>query len=659
MRRTVFLVLLDTVLLLSVASLLPRGARTQVPGEPVVAPVMDASQYTLGELVEGNVPLSRFGPDVLPDAPEGITAEGIPVPEGYSVDFRSYPSPEEVNAFLEELEADYPELVEVYEIGTSWQGRAIHAVRVANEAAPRDPADRPAMYIDGQHHAREMIGNQTALYTLWWLVNFYGEDPLVTYLVDTRAVYFVPSVNVDGNHIVLNDYQDMRRTANPACCDDDLNAENEPVPDGQFDEDYSVGFGYGADEVFLYHFDQEWADQHPGNPFQRGWWEHQERDREHVGRFTGALGGTRELIPRFDMDGDGLQDEDEIGGVDANRNYDSHWETGDNNTGWATYHGPEVFSEPETRAVRDFLAGTAHLATGLSYHSGVDVNLHPWGWSRDAELPDARTFELLSRKASELTEVNGFPGSPHTWTARGLYPGSGSTMDYLYEKRGIYAWSPEVYGGSMMTRIERLGATGTFTVGQSVGFGFNPPPDTIPATTDRWNRWALYLLAATPNIELNSIAVQGDDLVITLGNDGILAVDVTLSLDGAAGERLGGDAGATRNLRGIQNRWVFPLEAVAREGNRLTATAELRIGTVPHEVETAEWVFTITGDGVRLDEGEAVPFRQLGTHFGGWWADEKWDEPGRYHRPPGQPIRVAPPVYFPLLARDRVAPPSG
>lgn len=641
MRRIVAVAFATAVLLAGALVLPPPNAQTQAPVEPVAAPRLDASPYTLWDLVEGDAPLELLPPDTLPAAPAGVTAEGIPAPEGYSVDFRHYPSPEEINDFLGELETGYPDLIELYDIGTSWQGRPIRAARVTTEKAAGDPADRPAMYIDGQHHARELISNQVALYSLWSLTHFCGRDPLATYLLNTRALYVVPSVNPDGNHIALTDYQGMRRTANPSCCDDDLGDAGAPEPDGRFDEDYSVGFGYGTDELFRYHFDQEWADLYPDNPFRSGWTEHQVEDPESLGRFTGALGGQRQPIPRGDMDGDGRQDEDEIGGVDANRNYDAHWVSGNPSSWEDTYRGPAVWSEPETRAVRDFVTARPHLAVALSYHSGVDVLLHPWGWSAEAALPDAEMFELLSAKGSQLTEANGFPGSRHTWTGRGLYPGSGSTMDYLYEQRGIFAWSPEVYGSSMLSRIERLGTTGTFSVGQSIGVAFNPPPDAILASTDRWHRWALYLLAATPNVELNAISVEGSSLVAVLGNDGILPVDVTLSLDAAGGGRLGGDAAATQRLQGHRARWTFPLAAVARTDNHLTVTATLPVGTLPHEVETGEWVFTISKDGVRLEEGVAVPFVPLGEWVGGWWSDPRW---ANYRPPRDEAIPATPPV---------------
>ena len=61
-------------------------------------------------------------------------------------------------------------------------------------------------------------------------------------------------------------------------------------------------------------------------------------------------------------------------------------------------------------------------------------------------------------------------------------------------------------------------------------------------------------------------------------------------------------------------------------------------------MEAAEWAFEVTGAELRLIEGRLQPFVDLGAPFGGWWAPEAFDEPGKYHRPSNQPIPVTPPA---------------
>lgn len=602
-------------LLLALAVTAPRLARTETTPEPVRFDPVGLDDYTLGEFVEGDAPVEFLAPDVAgalaPAQAPGDPIE-LPAPEGYALGFDHYATPTQIEAFLRQLEADYPNLVEVYEIGRSWEDRPIMAARVTNEALA-GLEGRPMMYTDSQHHARELISMEVSLYTLWWLVDSYGTDPLASYLVDTRISFFVPSVNVDGNLRVLNDNQTWRKTANPTCCDDDA--------DGAIDEDPPIGFGYGTFNLDRYTFDQEWADANPDDPFAQGWRSHLIGQAERLGAYTGALGGPQLVIPRGDRDGDGTAWEDPIGGTDPNRNYDFHWEQGDQDIRAETYRGPAPFSEPETDAVRDFVAELDHLATGISYHSGTDLILHPWGYSVEAGLPDEPWFEIMGEKGSELTEVYGFRGSTHVWTARGLYGAFGSTMDWLYGTRGTVAFSPEVYGGSGRALMQRVGTTGAYSVGNAIGFNFNPRPEDILPSVDRWRRFGVYLLAATPNIELNDARVVDGQLQLTVGNDGLLPVEVTLEVSGAGDAAPMTTTGIT--LTASSDAWSFPIDGLTPQANRLMARAVSHSGGLAHEVEIAEWSFDLDPDGtVRLTQGELVPFVDLGAYFGGWRAGD-------------------------------------
>ncbi len=619
---------------------------------------------SIGDILEGDAPWPVGAPDALPTAAverraEAAAADALPQPEGYALGFDHYATPAQIVDFLRQLEGDYPDLVELTTIGTSWEGRPIVAVRVTNERLPQPVADRPAMVVDGQHHARELVSAAVPLHTIWTLLAGYGRDPVSTYLVDSRVFYAVPSVNVDGNHRALVDDQAWRKTANPTCCDDD--------GDGAVDEDGTLGFGYGAFGVDRWTFDDDWAAAHPDNPFVDDWRAHVVgRPELGLGRFRGAFGGPARALPWVDADGDGAYEEDAIGGVDANRNYDVLWERGDGRVDSEIYHGPSAFSEPETRAMRDFLTGIDRLAVAVSYHSGIDLILHPWGYSTSAPLPDAATYELLGAKGSALTEVHGYPGSPHVWTARGLYSAYGSTLDWVYRERGAFAFAPEVYGGDDTLFIERIGASGAFTVASSIGAAFNPPPDRLLPALDRWTRFATYLLAATPNVELLGAARDGADVVLTIGNDGVLPVDVAVAVHGGtAGDgsplfarstpvRLSADQAAVR----------VPLAALAgHDAVTLTLRARLVVGTAPHDVEVARWRLAIDDrDGVRVTDGRVAPFRDLGAPFGGWWADARFH--GRdYTCRPGAPacpprLEITPPPSPTAGPTQSPAPPS-
>ena len=56
----------------------------------------------------------------------------------------------------------------------------------------------PEVMYDGLIHGREAISHQQLLYFMKYLCENYGSDPMVTYLVDTKELYFIPIVNPDG-----------------------------------------------------------------------------------------------------------------------------------------------------------------------------------------------------------------------------------------------------------------------------------------------------------------------------------------------------------------------------------------------------------------------------------------------------------------------------
>lgn len=69
-----------------------------------------------------------------------------------------------------------------------------------------------------------------------------------------------------------------------------------------------------------------------------------------------------------------------------------------------SYHGPSAFSEPESRAVRDFVMERRHRIKGyLAFHSFGNKILYPWGHTSDKtkDWKDLRTFADVAAGAIE------------------------------------------------------------------------------------------------------------------------------------------------------------------------------------------------------------------------------------------------------------------
>ncbi len=147
-------------------------------------------------------------------------------------------------------------------------------------------------------------------------------------------------------------------------------------------------------------------------------------------------------------------------GADLNRNYDSWWcQAGASNSPWAdTYCGPSAFSEPESRAVRDFVKARPNLKTMISYHTYAELILYPWGGKYE-DIPnqdDLRVFRTLAEGMARLTGYTAQKSSD-------LYAATGDSCDWAYAEAGIFAFTIELSpaGGGW-------GGGGTFYPGAGV-----------------------------------------------------------------------------------------------------------------------------------------------------------------------------------------------
>lgn len=113
----------------------------------------------------------------------------------------------EVVAVLDQIHAAYPSLTSAkFSIGTTGQGRTLWAMKVSDNVGTDE--NEPEVRYDAMHHAREPQSMQCTLWTMLALLERYGSDPLSTYLVNEREIWFLPCVNPDG--------YEYNRSTNPA-----------------------------------------------------------------------------------------------------------------------------------------------------------------------------------------------------------------------------------------------------------------------------------------------------------------------------------------------------------------------------------------------------------------------------------------------------------
>lgn len=133
-------------------------------------------------------------------------------------------------------------------------------------------------------------------------------------------------------------------------------------------------------------------------------------------------------------------------GVDWNRNFATGWggPGADSFSDGETYRGPSPFSEPETRALRDYTLSVPNPAFHIDYHSFSQLVLYPRGYS-DTPIPEPdlgihRT--LAEAYAGTIASVSGFDYLPIPGNE--LYIASGIATDWHYEAAGVFSFTVEL-----------------------------------------------------------------------------------------------------------------------------------------------------------------------------------------------------------------------
>ncbi|MBI3300097.1 MAG: zinc carboxypeptidase [Elusimicrobia bacterium] len=128
-------------------------------------------------------------------------------------------------------------------------------------------------------------------------------------------------------------------------------------------------------------------------------------------------------------------------GVDLNRNYDFRFGGGGSSDypGSDTYHGKSAFSEPESRAVRDFVEGLPALKMMVSFHTFSELVMYPWGGA-DEPISDGRALAAYKAMAGKVSQWNGY----RAMQSSELYVATGDTCDWAWASKGVFCLTFEL-----------------------------------------------------------------------------------------------------------------------------------------------------------------------------------------------------------------------
>ncbi len=350
----------------------------------------------------------------------------IPVPR-----FSQFYRHAELTRLLQDYAAALPGLVQLSSIGQSHEGRDIWLVTVTNSVT--GVADeKPALWIDGNIHAAELTASTACLYFLHQLATG-ADDPKIRHLLDTRTVYICPRLNPDGAELALADKPRHIRSG------------TRPYP---FDEPHVEGLtveDVDGDGRMLY---MRIPDPH--GPYKK----HPTEPRLMVAREPGEFGGRYyRLMPEGMLKNwDGLQisvNKDREG-LDLNRNFPAYWRQEFEQAG----AGPYPTSEPEVRAMVDFIVRHPNIGAAVSFHTHSGVILRPMGTQSDDDMTpeDLWMYKRLSDLGARLT---GYPAistfHDFKYHPKEIITG---TQDWVYEHLGALFWTVEIWAPNKEAGID-------------------------------------------------------------------------------------------------------------------------------------------------------------------------------------------------------------
>lgn len=520
--------------------------------------------------------------------------------------FNRYYRYDDLTELLRAYQREHPDLVEVASIGKSHEGRDIWLVTVTNKKTGQHN-EKPAFWCDGNIHASEVSASTAVLHLLNRLVTSSHTA------LDSRTFYLVPRLNPDGAEWALENPPRIIRSS------------TRPYP---FEEDDPYGLERqdvdGDGRILSIRIKDS-----------NGPWKIAEEDaRLMKRRDPGETGGTYyRLMPEglfHNFDGVTMKSRTIKEGLDLNRNFPNAWRLEHEQHG----AGPFPTSEPEIHAAVDAISKRPNICGAVTFHTFSGVNLRPPGREDEEKMApeDLWVFQKVGDKGKELT---GYPAISvyHEFRYHPKEVITGVFDDWMYEHRGVFAWTTEIWSPQRQAGItdykyidwfrdhpfdhdqkllawsdDKLGGKGyvdwyefdhpqlgKVELGGWDGiYAFrNPPPDYLEAEVAPLGEWVVWQAMSSPRLELRDLKVEDGRIRFAVQNTGWLPTNVTkLALE-------------RKLCRGVVGE-------ISREGDQVVGAGSCE----------PEWL--ISGK-LRHDAGQLTGWNHVTASGFGWSMDETTD----------------------------------
>lgn len=129
---------------------------------------------------------------------KGLAPAGAIIEDESFLQNPRYESNDELQDLLARLQKNHPTLVKVHNVGSSLENRPLLAVEIRPNIDRPRPLLMPMFKYVANMHGDETVGRELLIYLAQYLVNNYEHDPEIEALVNSTAIFLMPSMNPDG-----------------------------------------------------------------------------------------------------------------------------------------------------------------------------------------------------------------------------------------------------------------------------------------------------------------------------------------------------------------------------------------------------------------------------------------------------------------------------
>lgn len=348
------------------------------------------------------------------------------------MEFNRYFNNQEIGTILKTWADAYPGLSSLASIGSSYEGNPIWMLTITNQETG-SALEKPALWIDGNIHATEIAAATASLFIAHSLLTGYGQEERITRILDTCAFYIIPRVNPDGAAQAMAPVPHyLRSGVRPYPWDE----KDEGLHDQDIDGDGRIL------QMRIQDPTGDWKISALDTRLME-----KRKPYEHGGTYYRIL--SEGLVE--DYDGFIIKEARPIQGLDFNRNFPFEWRPEGDQSG----AGPYPTSEPEIKALVDFIATHPNINAAITFHTFSGVVLRPYSTKSDEEM-ETEDLWVFQRIAEIAKETSGYAcvSTFHDFKYHPKEVTSGAFDDWIYDQLGVYSFTIELWDLPTKSGIE-------------------------------------------------------------------------------------------------------------------------------------------------------------------------------------------------------------